>query len=103
MYVEKGLSFNVLVFNESDYYQANLFLKLYYKEDPDIPLRDVSLSHVTSLLALFCMYGLDYSRPSVPVPIYPGMSGKELATASPGHIAVACHCPENVTKGLLLY
>lgn len=53
MFVENGTAVNDRVFNIADYHQTSLFLRIEQIEDPSIPLRDVSLSHVTAQHASF--------------------------------------------------
>lgn len=49
MSVENGTTVTVLVFNVSDYLQADSFVRIKQIKDSDVPLRNVCLSHVTSL------------------------------------------------------
>lgn len=53
MSVENVTAVHVRIFNINYYYQADLFLKIEHIEDLYILLRDVSLSHVTSLRSSF--------------------------------------------------
>lgn len=55
--VEKGTAINVFPLNKSDYLQTDFFVKVEQMDDPDVPLRNDSSSHVTSLRASFYMYG----------------------------------------------
>lgn len=59
---ENGTVVVFCLFKVCDYHQTNLFVRSKQNEDPDILLRDSSLLHVTSLCALFRMYGFVSSR-----------------------------------------
>lgn len=49
-------------------------------EDPDILLRDVSLSHISSLPALFCNYGFGYSRDTLLVTFHRGVCASNVTS-----------------------
>lgn len=49
-------------------------------EDLDIPLREVSLSHVISLYVSFVMYGSHCSHRTLAVSCYPRMSADNVTT-----------------------
>lgn len=61
MPVGSGTTVNAWVLTAEGYHRAHLSVKLESSEDPDIPLRDASLSHVTFFCALFRRYGFDFS------------------------------------------
>lgn len=60
-----GINVYFSIFKASNYHQAILFLRVKQIKDADLPLLDGSLSHVNSLLPLFCMYGVDYYRGTI--------------------------------------
>lgn len=62
MLFANGTAGNVRFINFMEYHQADLFVRTERIEDLDVPLPDVSLSHVTYLRASFRMYGFDFSR-----------------------------------------
>lgn len=59
--IKNGTAVNIRVFNINDCHHMDLFVRIKQIEDPDVPLRDVSLSHMTSMRALLCIYSFDYS------------------------------------------
>lgn len=82
MSVEKSTTSNVSVVNISDYHQTDLFLRNEQVKHPDIPLRDVILSHVTSLRALFRLYGFGYSRSTLSESSHHKVSMADVTTPS---------------------
>lgn len=77
-------------------------MKIELIEDPDIPLGEYSLPHVTSLRAMFCMYGLDYSCGILLVISYPEASAVDATTSSTGVVTVAHQNLNNGGNSLLL-
>lgn len=71
-------------------------------EDLEIPLRDVSLSRVTSLRALFRMYGSDYSCVTLSVTVQTGISADDVTKTSTDRIIVGHQIPNNGKKLLVL-
>lgn len=55
--VGSGIGVYVCALVVNNYRQEEFFLKIDLIKEPDIPLRDVCLSKVTSFRGPFCMYG----------------------------------------------
>lgn len=62
MYVENSTAINVRVVDLNNYHRAALFVIIEKVENSNIPLHDVSLSHVTSLRASLRRYDFNYFR-----------------------------------------
>lgn len=58
--VKHSTAVKFCIFNVNDYHQAELFARIDHIDDPDIPLRDASLSPVPSLRDSFGIYGFEY-------------------------------------------
>lgn len=102
MSVDNDTEVNVHCFKLSKYQQADLFVRVEQIEDPDIPLRDVNLLHVTSLHTSFHMYSFDYSRGAPSVTFHPGVSTGNVTTYCTGGMTVVRTVLNKGAKALLL-
>lgn len=102
MSVENVTEVNVCVYNISDYHQSDLFVRTARIADPDIPLHVVSLLHVTSQHAPFCIYCFAYTCGTVSVMFYRGMSAEDVNTPSTGCMTVGRQVLNNGAEVLLL-
>lgn len=84
MSVETGTTANTILSNVSDDHQTDLFVRVEQINDQRISLRDGSISHMTSLRALFYMYGFDYSRETTSLAFHPKVSCYDVTTPSTG-------------------
>lgn len=64
----------------SEEHQTDVFVIVEKIENPDIPLRDVRSSHVTSLRDSFCMYDFGYSRGTLSVNFHSAVSVDDVTT-----------------------
>lgn len=71
-------------------------------KDPDIALRNITLSPVTSLLASFRMYSFDYSLCSLSATLYPGVSADKVTTPSIGGMTAGRQVVNSAKKDMLL-
>lgn len=67
MLIKDVNTFNDRLVNVSDHHHADLFLGIEQIEDPDIPLRDASLSHLTFPRAAFRMFHFQRSQGTISV------------------------------------
>lgn len=59
---ESGTTVGIYLLNINEYHRVGLFVKFDQIKNPEIPLRNVSLSHVATLHGLLRMYAFDYTR-----------------------------------------
>lgn len=90
------------VLNVSEYHQTNLFVRIEQMEDPDIPLREDRLSHVTSLRPSFGMYGFDYFRGILLVTFHSRVTTDGMTTTSTCGMTVDRRVLSNSAKNSLL-
>lgn len=102
MSVENGTAVIVRLLHFIEYRQTDLFVRFKQIKNPDIPLRDFSLPHVRSLLALFHKYGSDFSRGSLSVPLHHGVSTEDVTTLSNLGVTISRQVLNSGTEFLLL-
>lgn len=98
MSFKNGIADNVLVVNVSDYYRADLFVRIEQVESREIPLRTVSLFHMASLCASFRLYGFGYSHCALSVTFHSGVIAEDVFTLSPSGITVGLPVLDSGTK-----
>lgn len=102
MSAENGTTANVGAFIVRDYHQVDLLVRIGRIEYPDIRLRDVNLSHLTSLRTLICMYGSDYRRSRLTVTFHSGLSADDVTTLSTGGMTVGRQVLNNCANVFLI-
>lgn len=100
--IENSIAVRFRVFNMSDYHQKDLFVRVEQTENPDIPLRDVKLSHVPLLCASFRMYLFYYSRETLSVTFHHRVSAEYVTTLSTACTTVGHQALNNGAKVILL-
>lgn len=83
-------------------YQQTDFVRIEQIENPDNPPHAVSMSHVTSLCALFHMYGFYYSQGTLSVTFYHVLNAHDVTTSSTGGVTAGCHVLNNRAKRFFL-
>lgn len=102
MYVGNGTAVNVCFFNVTIYHQAEVFERTEQEDNLETPLRDVSLSHLSSSRATLRMYGFYYSRGTLSVTFFCGRSADNVTTTSTNGMAVGCRALNNGANVFLI-
>lgn len=102
MSVENRTTVNACDYNVSDYHQAYLSVRTEQIEKLDIPLRDVSLSYVTSLSFLFRLYDFEYSRGTQSGTSHAEMSTDNVTMSSTGCVTAGRQVLSNGSNVFLL-
>lgn len=84
MSIENGTAVIFCVFNVSDCHRSNLFVSMELIEEQDIPIRNVSLLHLTSFRDSLLMYGFNYSNSTLSRTFHTGVSANDVTRLSTG-------------------
>lgn len=100
--VENCIADFILLFKERYYQLSFFYVKVEQFEKLDNLLFDVSLSYVTTLPALFCVYSFDYLCDTLSVSVPPRVSAENVTTIATGGMTVSCLVLNNCVEELLL-
>lgn len=102
MSVEHGSAASFCDHDFNDYHHADSFVEIWQIEDPEILLRNVSLSYVTSLYAAFHIYGFEYFHGTLSVTFQPERIPDDVTTLLISCMAAGPLVPNICAKVLLL-
>lgn len=102
MSAENRATVDVRVFNLNDHHRTDLFVRMVQMEEPGISLRDMSLSHISSLYASIRMCSFDYFHGTLSVTFLPVVSAEDVTTLSTAGMTAARLVLNNDGKSLLL-
>lgn len=102
MSIENSTTVNVRILNVGDYHQESLFVRIKQIEDPGIPLRQVGLSHVSSLRTSLRLYSFNYCCSTPSVTFRSKVSDDDVTTPSTVFMIVGRPVRNKESKVLLL-